>query len=209
MRTLSSTLEAAQKSAAVTPYVKVEATNKIAGVVRCDWTRLYTGSEDDCFHGLAIPGDGSLVRARVTLPGDARKLYRQRVTSPGSGSDFSQWTYTSIYSVLAVAVAALGAEVSIFYIKTDLSLSRLKSTDNGATWGSPELLDYAATTSVGGLAAAYKPGGDLAVFFADQSTLYVKKLVSGEWQDKSSWNKTTGTCCSPASTARATTSSGA
>ncbi|HEX9976329.1 MAG TPA: hypothetical protein VGA82_03675, partial [Dehalococcoidales bacterium] len=80
MRSLSSTLLAAQKEASHTPYVKVEARNKMAGVVRLDWERLYTGTEDDYFHALTMPGDGSLIRARITPPADGRKLYRQRVT---------------------------------------------------------------------------------------------------------------------------------
>jgi len=83
MRSLTSTLLAAQKQLAITPYVKVEARNKIAGVVRYDWTRLYTGSENDYFHALTMPGDGSLIRARITPPADSRKLYRQRVPNPG------------------------------------------------------------------------------------------------------------------------------
>jgi len=89
MRSLTSTLLAAQKQATAIPYVKVEAKNKIAGVVRYDWTRLYNGSEDDYFHALTIPGDGSLIRARITPPADSRKLYRQRVVNPGPASDFS------------------------------------------------------------------------------------------------------------------------
>ena len=47
MRSLTSILLAAQKDAAAIPYVKVEAKNKIAGVVRYDWSRLYEGMEDD------------------------------------------------------------------------------------------------------------------------------------------------------------------
>jgi hypothetical protein len=94
MRNLSPTLSAAQKQAAVTPCLKLEAWNKIAGVVRLDWERLYTGTEDDYLHALTMPGDGSLIKARVTLPGDSRKLYRQRVSAPGPSSDFSQWTNT-------------------------------------------------------------------------------------------------------------------
>jgi len=193
MRSLTPTLLAAQKKAAVIPYVKVEASNKIAGVVRYDWTRLYTGSEDDYFHSLTIPGDGSLIRVRVTSPTDGRKLYRQRVTDPGPESDFSQWTYINQYNAAAVACASLGAEVSIFWIDgSNRKIQRIKSTDNGASWGSPELIDYSPTTSIYGLAAAYKPNGDLAIFFADQSTLYVKKHVGGSWQAKSAWDKTTG-----------------
>jgi hypothetical protein len=192
MRNLTSTLLAAQKQAAVTPYVSVEAKNKIAGVVRYDWSRLYNGSEADYFHALTMPGDGSLIRARITLPADSRKLYRQRVVDPGPESDFSQWTYTSQYNAIVVAAASLGAEVSIFWINSSREIRRIKSTDYGASWGSPELIDYSPTTAIYGLAAAYKPGGDLAIFFADQSTLYVKKNVSGQWQAKSAWDKTTG-----------------
>ncbi len=90
MRSLTSTLLAAQKQATVIPYIKLEAKNKIAGVVRYAWARLYTGSEADYFHTLTMPGDGSLIRARITLPADGRKLYRQRVANPGPSSDFSQ-----------------------------------------------------------------------------------------------------------------------
>jgi len=192
MRALSSTLLAAQKEANRTPYVKLEAKNKIAGVVRLDWTRLYTGSEDDYFHALSIPGDNSFIRVRITPVSDGRKLYRQRVTDPGPTSDFSDWTYTNQYNCLRVAAASQGAEVSIFWVNTSREVRRIKSTDYGATWGSPELIDYSPTTAVNGLTAAYKPNGDIAIFFADQATLYVKKHISGGWQSKAAWDKTTG-----------------
>ncbi|HUV76182.1 MAG TPA: hypothetical protein VMW00_06020 [Dehalococcoidales bacterium] len=193
MRSLTSTLLSAQKQASATPYVKVEAKNKIAGVVRYDWTRLYTGSEDDYFHALTMPADGSLVRVRITLLADSRKLYRQRVTNPGPSSDFSQWTYTNQYNAAVAACASLEAEVSVFWIDgVNKKIQRIKSTDYGATWGSPEIIDYSPTTNINGLAVACKPNGDLAIFFADQSTLYVKKYVGGEWQTKSAWDKTTG-----------------
>jgi hypothetical protein len=198
MRTISSTLLAAQRATTRTPYVKLEAKNRVAGVVRLDWQRLYSGSEDDYFHAVTIPGDGSLIRVRITPPADSRKLYRQRVAGPGPSSDFSQWTYTSQYSAVAVATASLGGEVSIFWINTSRELRRIKSTDYGVSWGSPELIDYSPTTAVYGLAAAYKPNGDLAVFFADQATLFVKKRVGGSWQTKAAWDKTTGNLSSVA-----------
>ncbi|MBN1177531.1 MAG: hypothetical protein JXA51_07620 [Dehalococcoidales bacterium] len=192
MRELTSTLSAAQKRDTAVPYVKIEVCNKIAGVVRLDWERLYEGQEDDYFHALTMTGDGSLVRARITPPTDSRKLYRQRVESPGAEGDFSQWVYTGQYNAVVTAAASLGAEVSIFWIKSNREVRRIKSTDNGANWGSPELIDYAATTAIYGLAAAYKPNGDLAIFFADQSNLYVKKNNGGQWQNKTVWNKSTG-----------------
>lgn len=192
MRTLSTTLLTAQQEPSRTPFVEVKAVNKIAGVVRLDWTRLYTGSEADYYHALTMPGDGSLLRARVTPPTDGCKIYRQRVTNPGPAADFSQWTYTGQYNAVVVAAASLGAEVSIFWINSSREIRRIVSTDYGVSWGSPELIDYSPTTAIYGLAAAYKPNGDLAVIFADQVMLYIKKCVSGTWQSKAAWDKTTG-----------------
>ncbi len=192
MRTLSAALLAAQQSATHEPVVSVTASNRVFGAVRLDWERLYTGAEPDYYHALAMAGDGSMVRARLTLPGDTRKLYRQRVASPGSGADFSQWTYTGQYNCVVLAAAALENEVSIFWTNTSREIRRIKSTDYGVTWGSPELIDYSPTIAINGLAAAYKPNGDLAVFFADQATLYVKKRVGGSWQAKAAWDKATG-----------------
>ena len=174
------------------PYAEVKAVNKIAGVVRLDWTRLYTGSEADNYHALTLPGDGSLIRVRVTLPSDGCRLYLQRVDNPGPGSDFSLWTYTGWYNAVVVAAASLGAEVSIFWINSSREIRRLVSTDYGASWGSPELIDYSPTIAIYGLAAAYKPDGDLAVLFADQATLYIKKCTGGSWQTKVAWDKITG-----------------
>jgi len=192
MRTLSSTLLAAQKQATHIPYVKVEAVNKIAGIVRLDWTRLYTGTEDDYFHAVTMPGDGSLIRVRITPPADSRKLYRQRVANPGPSSDFSTWTYTNQYNAAVVACCSLGGEVSIFWINgVSRAIYHLESTDYGVNWGTPELIDYSPTTAIYGLAAAYKANGDIALFYADQATLYVMKRVNGSWQAKVAWDKTT------------------
>jgi len=192
MRELTSTLLNAQKQTTAVPYVKVEVTNRIVGVVRYDWGRLYNGTEDDYLHALTLPGDGSLIRVRVTPPVDSQKLYRQRVSNPGPESDFSQWIYTGQYNVVAVAAASRGSEVSIFWIKTNREIRRLKSTDYGVNWGSPELIGYSPTTAINGMAAAYKTTGDLAIFYADQSTLYVRKNISGQWQSPSAWDKSTG-----------------
>ena len=192
MRTLTTTLLAEQKKTTTTPYVKVEASNLISGVVRLDWSRLYTGAEDDYFHAVTIAGDGSLIRVRITPPADARKLYRQRVTNPDENSDYSVWTYIQ-YNCAVVACCSLGAEVSIFWIDSvGREIYRIKSTDYGVTFGSPELIDYSPTTAIYGIAAAYKPNGDLALFWADQATLYLRRLIAGAWQARETWDKSTG-----------------
>ena len=91
-----------------------------------------------------------------------------------------------------MAAASLGSEVSIFWIKSDRAIYQLESTDYGATWGSPILLGYTPTTSINGIAADYKPNGDIALFFADQATLYVMKRTSGNWGNSAAWDKSTG-----------------
>jgi len=192
MRQLSSTLLAAQQQATSAPYVRVEASDKHCGVVNLHWERLYTGDEDDYFHAATMPGDGSLIRVRVTPTADSRKLYRQRVADPTPQSDFSQWVYTNQYDVVTVAGCSLGAEVSIFWIKSDRKIYQLKSTDCGASWGSPQLIGYTPTTAISGVAASYKPNGDIALFFADQATLYVMKRMGGSWGDRVAWDKSTG-----------------
>ena len=67
MRTLSATLTAAQKSQSAHPCVEIEVHNKIAGVERLSFTRLYTGAEAEADHVLCVVTKGtevSMVRAR-------------------------------------------------------------------------------------------------------------------------------------------------
>ncbi len=195
MRTLSSTLLAEQKvlpGRTRTPYVKVEAKNLVNGVVRLAWTRLYTGSEDDYFHCVAMPSDGSLIRLRVTPPSDSRKLYYQRVTSPDENSDYSSWTYLNIYNAVIVASCAYDARVSQFYIKNTRAIYHRESIDNGASWFSWNIVAYTPTTAIYGIASAYKPNGDIALFYADQATLYVLKRLSSNWFSPLPWDTSTG-----------------
>jgi hypothetical protein len=192
MKELTETLLAAQKSASRRPYVTLTATNKIAGAVRPKYERLYTGSEPDYFHALAVAGDGSLIRFRVTPPEDNRRLLRQRVVNPGPESDFSQWVDTGRYDVLAVAACTLDSTISVFWLEGDRSIHHRKSTDNGATWGTAESIGSTTSVAASGIAAAYKNNGDIAVFFIDMETLYLIKYTGGSWQPETEWDKTSG-----------------
>jgi|WetSurMetagenome_2_1015567.scaffolds.fasta_scaffold02020_13 hypothetical protein len=192
MRTLSTTLLSAQQSASRVPYVRLEARNTAGGIVRLDWTRLYSGAEAAGIHTAVMPADGSLIRVRVTPVESGQVLYRQRVINPGPSSTYSVWANTGLYGVLAVACCSLSSEVSIFWIDSSRKLQRLISSDNGATWTDMGLLDYVASTSIYGMSAAYKSNGDVTIFFADANTIGVKKQVGGTWQSISYWDKTTG-----------------
>ena len=191
MRTLSTTLLTAQQAASQTPYIKIEVKNKLTGVVRLDWERLYYGAETEYLHGVTAVSDGSLIRARITLPGEGGSLYHQRIANPGPQSNFSAWTCANQFNCLAVALTAYGAEVSIFWINGSQELKRLKSNDYGASWAAPEFLGYSLSTDIHSLTAAYKPNGDLAVFIAEMNFLTVKQCINGGWQEMVFWNDST------------------
>ena len=192
MRNLTESLLAAQRSANRKPCVKVTAKNIRQGAVNLRWERLYTGAETDSNHAAAITGNGTLIRVRATPAAENRKLYLQRVTSPGAESNFSQWIYfLNQYNVMAATVCALGNEVSVILVKTDGEIRRYKSPNDGASW-TLDTPGYAPTGATAQIAAAYKPNGDLGIFFTDANNLYVIRLVGGVWQVRSAWDKSTG-----------------
>jgi len=192
MRTLSSSLLNAQRAESGLPYIKVTARNDPMGVVSLVWERLYSGAETDGRHSLAVAGDGSLIRLRSTPLSDGRKVYYQRAVETGGQLDFSQWSYLDVYNINIVATCARGSEVCLFWIRADGRIDCLKSTDNGVTFGSPEYPGSGSGAVVEGLAAAYRPTGDLYLFFTDTSNLCVSKRLNGVWQDDEVWNKSTG-----------------
>lgn len=187
MRSLSSTLLAAQRGSSRAPYVKVEIMERVAGVTRFPWSRLYSGNEPDFYHAVTMPGDGSLIRARVDST--SYQLYIQRVTSPGPGSNFSSWTAMgTVSSASGIALASLGATVLLFYVGTDQrTLYARESSDYGATFGSAVSIATASGT-VGWLAAAIKEGGTVALFYSVGGTVYVVKRVGGTWGSPSAWS---------------------
>jgi len=186
MRTLSSTLTAAQRSSSRLPYVKVEILDRVAGITRLTWARLYSGSEPDFYHAAAMPGDSSLVRARVDPSG--YQLYRQRVASPGPGSDFSPWTgVCTVSSASGIALASRGFRVLLFYVDTDQRTILVReSTDYGATFGSPTSITTAAST-VGWLAAAINDSDVVCLFYSVGGTVYAIKRTGGNWGSPSAW----------------------
>ncbi|MGI2336354.1 MAG: sialidase family protein [Dehalogenimonas sp.] len=188
MRPLSVTLAAAQRSPSRQPCLKAVITRR-----RLEWQLLYSGAEADYLHAAVFTANGTLIRARITNASDSGRLYRQRTAVPGPEADFSQWVNTGQTGAVNVAVASCGAEVSILWVSTDRGIRRITSTDDGLTWSNPELIDYLPTTAVGGLTAVYDEDHNLGVFFTDQTTLYVKRRLSGIWQPRRAWDKTTGT----------------
>jgi len=184
MRTLSSTLTAAQKSSSARPHPKVEVFEKIGGITRLSWTRLYEGSENDSFHACCMPGDGSLIRLRVEP--STNELYRQRVTSPDENSNYSSWTDWSV-TAYAVAICAYGTSVFAFRIGTDGHLYRSESSDSGASFGSwTDMGDISGTSSFR-LAATAKSATEAIVLYADGADIYRRRLSGGSWEAAAKW----------------------
>jgi len=193
MRTLSAPFLAEQIKASRTPLVKVEVASyghpaavSASALQWSDyfWERLTAVGDATTLglnHALAIPADGSVCRVKA----ETSKVYFQRVTSPGTGSN---WTaaWTNLGSVAAtskVAMAARSAEVIVFSDDA-VNLYRRQSADSGATWASWVSMTN-ARPGERGMAAAYKSNGDIAIVHAsdlnDPTSLYIQKRVSGTW----------------------------
>jgi len=163
MRTLSSTLIAAQKKADRLPYVEARVYDYEQGIKRLSWTRLYEGSEPDSHHGIAFDGQGSMHRIRAAA---SNTLYRQKITSPGEASDYSQWINIATDCAGPCAIAAYGAKVYIFYKTTGNVLWKYYSHDYGQSWDDAQLASYADVLS---LASCWWATGDIVVCFALKS----------------------------------------
>ena len=141
---------AAQKKPDRLPYVEAKVYDFDQGIKRLSWTRLYTGSETDNHHGIAFDGQGSMHRIRAAA---GNILYRQKITSPGPSSDYTQWTQLAADCAGPCAIAAYGAKVYIFYRTTGNVLWKYYSHDHGATWSNAQLV--AAYTDVLSMAACW------------------------------------------------------
>lgn len=169
--------------------------DRIGGIRRLAWSRLYTGSEPDGYHAATMPGDGSLVRARVS----GGRLYYQRVPGPGTLSDYSTWMDLSACANAGVALCADGSRVLLFYVDTNgTTLKVRESTDNGSTLGAAVTVATAAS-AVTWLAADAKSGGDAVLLYSAGATVYSVKRASGAWGSSAAWSNSvasvTGLAC--------------
>ena len=185
MRLISAPLLAAQKSASAVPYLKAVVSDRIGGIRRLAWSRLYTGSEPDGYHAAAMPGDDSLIRARTS----GGRVYYQRATNPGAGSNFSAWTDLEAAAAAGAALCASGSRVMIFFVDADGTGLRLReSTDNGATLGASSIV-ATASGAVTWLAAAVKSNGDALLLYSVGASVYSVKRTSGSWGSPSAWTQ--------------------
>lgn len=175
MRTLSSELLAAQRSASAEPLVNVVAENSIAGMRRLDFALLDNTAQTIAKHDVAVAGDGSVTRVRI----ESGVVKQQRVTNPAAGP-WTSWNSLSSGMGTQAACAAKGARVVIVYVDAAGTGIKMKeSTDNGATFGAEQAIVTAGAAAVD-LAVAYKTsGGDLAIAWVTATGAGIIKRASG------------------------------
>lgn len=184
MRSLSGTLIAAQKSPASYPHPKVEVFDRVAGITRLTWTRLYTGAEPENFHAAAMPGDGSLIRLRID---PSYNLWYSRVTSPGPASDYSSWTSWAC-SAYAVTICAYGVNVWIFAIGPEGKLWRKDSADSGVSFGAWIDMGAVGGTTATRLACCAKSSTAAIVLYSQSNAVYRRRLSGGSWEAAAAWS---------------------
>ncbi len=189
MRTLSATLEAAQRAASGEPYVRVRLWDRDVGVMRLRWLRWYTGSEADGPCGVAMPADGALLRARIN-PSDGA-LWHQRVASPGAGSTYSAWV--SLGTVAAgprLGLAAAGTRALLATVRSGgAGVEVRESIDSGASLGASALLTTAGST-VTAITCTLQAAGSAVVFYAASAMVYAMTRVgTGAWSAPVAWSR--------------------
>lgn len=200
MRTLSSNLLAAQKSSARLPYVKVEIVEKVGGITRLRWERLYSGSEPDSHHAATMPADGSLIRART----EGTHLYYQRVANPGPASDFTIWEdWASDIEDPPVALCSFEGRVALACVPETWPeghrwIAFRESTDNGTTWGGWVAL-LETTEPIDYLTMDYKDSDVITLFYSIGGIVYAIKRSNGTWGSPQAWSNSvssiTGHAC--------------
>jgi len=195
MRLLDPDLTAAQKLAPLIDYpslmgnpaLKVEITNKRGAATFASWTRYYTGAETNLFNACAVPSDGSLNRFYTN--GIDWHLHRQRVTTPGTGSDYTSWTDTGLPSG-AIGACYYGTNIIVAFADplTPFHISIIKSADSGATWSGATDLGFVTDTN-GRIAIAAKSDGTILLVYTRANAVYTAKRSSGTWSAERSSGK--------------------
>ena len=175
MKTLTPTLQAAQKKPYRLPYVEAEIRDFEQGIKRLAWQRLYQGTEPDSHHGIAFDGQGNMNRIRA----EGNDLYYQKQGLPfatpfpytfpielGEPPEFDTWTKIAADCAGPCAIAAYGANVYIFYRTTGNVIWKYYSHDYGQTWDDAQFVSYADILS---LAACWWGTGNIVVCFALKS----------------------------------------
>ncbi len=202
MRTLSSTLIAAQKAAIADPIAQVIVDDRHVGVFRPRWAPFVTDTVADGFHAVDYTYDGALVRARVDPA--SGNLYTQRITDPSLPSQWTAWTLleSGISTSCPIVLAADGNTIqALFYVAgNNRAIKVRESTDNGQSWSAASTVTTLASGhAVRSLAASLNCGrGTLYCFYSDElagvhgsAQIYCTSRAEsgGSWSTPQPWGR--------------------
>lgn len=178
MQVVTSTLAKASRTPHAQPYIAIKFADHGIEAPHFDWTELYAGSESDEWNDTVIASDGSINTVRIQSNGN---VMHRRVTNVGTASQWSTWSRVASLGATHIQPAIVAGpeaadEVRIFFIDLldDRTIKWVRSTDQGATWGSASTAISANTigaVTVTGLAGdGYKTGGmDNRIFWSARS----------------------------------------
>lgn len=187
MDTLASSLSAHQKGPARRPALTLTLSNTRHGRPLLNWTRYYSGSENNGPCAAALSAAGTLIRAH----NDAGTLKVSRVASPDENSTYTSWTTVDASATpgTGVALCALPAELVLLYVKdSGDDLTVRTSTDDGATWSSATTILSETTNPISWVALGSWNGvnTNLCAFYLTQpagseTLLRRVRRTSGVW----------------------------
>ncbi|MCB9482650.1 MAG: hypothetical protein H6675_01460 [Dehalococcoidia bacterium] len=186
MLTTSPTLLEAARSGSATPHVRVRFSDRDVGVPRLHFARWYQGVEAAGPAGVAFPGDGSLVRARIDA--GAATLHVQHIATPSEAADFTSWAdLGSAVATPGLGLHAAGTRVLLAYTDGTQVLVR-ESLDAGATFGSA--ITVASPGAVTALSGAVRSDGSAIATWAIGGTCYVAtRPAGGGWSAPAAWTQ--------------------
>lgn len=187
MDTLASSLSAHQKGPARRPALNLTLQNSRHRRPLLNWTRYYSGAENNGPCAAALTAAGTLIRAH----NDAGTLKVSRVASPDENSTYTSWSTVDASATpgTGVALCALPAELVLLYVKdSGDDLTVRTSTDDGATWSSASTILSETTNPISWVALGSWNGvnTNLCAFYLTQPSgsetlLRRVRRTSGVW----------------------------
>lgn len=175
MRTLTSTLLAAQRARASTPHLAITITNRKAGVRQLRWEPYQTTTTTGP-HAAAISQNGALHRLRIDTA--TNTLHRQSVPPASQTVNNAAWhSWTSFRTnTLLCALAQWGANLLALAVDSTnpTQVHESLSPDNGATW-TAFTLAITHTESISHVAAAAKADGTVVAVVTGATTVTAYK----------------------------------
>ena len=195
---VAATIEAS-RTASAEPYVVLSVADRDAGLPRLRAgeaaSLLHAGAEPDGPAALALPDDGSLVRARIDA--STRALLVQRIADPlAPGADFTAWSSlgtVDVSSGVAAGVALHAAGAIVLLASYEAGAVRVRqSTDGGATFAAASVLIFAG--GVTAVAIATRADGSALAAWATGGVVSVAQRASdaggGAWGSPAAWSHT-------------------